>query len=479
MDRQQRRLELYSLGLVVLLLALSYGYFLQGGGWNQCIRLDLAWSLVERGTVSIDAYAANTGDVAIREGHLYSTKAPGSSFLAVPLVMTLRVVQDALGVDPYGAAGRVAQGHWVTWIIAGWGSALLAGLVGWAARRWYGASLVQQVFVALAFGLGTIAFPFATVLMGHSLAALLGVASLLLVLPGPWNKLRPGWAGFLASFAMVTDYPAVVFLGVNGLVLLWTQRDWRSALRYALGALGPILLLAGYHHACFGSPLATGYDYQTEMFQHHDEAVLLGLFSLPRPDRLLAITLGAKRGLFYLFPVCLLLLGAPFVAWRRPAARVPLLAGWAIFLWFLLLNASYPVWDGGYSSGPRHLIAGLPLVMIPVALTLYDRWRWPVAALAALSTLLATAITAVNPLGPYQVDRLLWDYILPKLFAGAVSQNFFTWWPGWKPANPQEATAAAVNLGELMGYQGMASLLPLALLWLLGGAGLFLLLRRR
>ena len=463
---------------MTIVLAVSYGYFLQGGGWNQAIRLDLAWAMVERGTLSIDAYTANTGDVAIFEGHLYSTKAPGSSFLAVPLVATLRVIQAGLGFDAETGTSRTVQGHIVTWILCGWGTALLAGLLAIMSRRWYGATHREAVLLALTFGLGTIAFPFATVLLGHSLAAALGVASLVLVLPGPGREPHPGWAGLLAASAMVTDYPAVIFLVVSGLALLWSQRSVGSALRFALGALGPVLLLAAYHQACFGSALTTGYAYQTEMFQHQDEAVLLGLFSLPRPDRLWAITLGAKRGLFLLYPACLLGLLAPLAVWKRSSARLPLLAAWAVFLWFLMLNASYPVWDGGYSSGPRHLIAGVPLLMAPAALLFRGLWRWPTLILAALSTALATVITLVNPLGPYQVDSLLGDYILPALGMGRVSQNFFLWWPDWQPTGQEQAAAASINLGEWLGLPGALSLLPLLGIWMLAAVGIVALQRR-
>ncbi len=451
------------------MLAASYGFFHQGGGWNQAIRMDLTWAMVERGTVAIDAYAANTGDVAIYEGHLYSTKAPGTSFVAVPLYAAMRVIFAAVSLDPGSTQARVLSGHLVTWVLGGCGTAALAWLLAGLARRWYGAPPGAQIWLALAFGLGSLAFPFATVLLGHSLAALFGVAGLYLALPPPGGKIRPGWAGLMAACALVTDYPAAIFLGVTFLALAWRSRSPRLLLRFALGAAGPILVLALYHDACFGSPLATGYDYQTEMFKHEDEAVLLGLFSLPRPERLWAITVGGKRGLFSLYPVCLLGLVAPFVAARQRRHLFPLLISLLIFGWFLLLNASYPVWDGGYSSGPRHLIAGVPLLLLPACVLFSGRMRWPLALLTAGSVAMALAITLVNPLGPYQVDCLLGDYILPALAEGRVSDNFFAWWPGWQPGSREAAAAVAFNLGERLGLGGLWSVIPLLGLWLLAG----------
>lgn len=42
--------------LVGAVLALSYGYFFSGGGWNQASRFDLVRALVEQGTIRIDRY---------------------------------------------------------------------------------------------------------------------------------------------------------------------------------------------------------------------------------------------------------------------------------------------------------------------------------------------------------------------------------------------------------------------------------------
>ena len=63
----------------------AYAYFYQGGGWNAAVRFDLVRAIVEQGTVRIDGYETNTGDLAYRDGHYYCDKAPGLSFAAVPV----------------------------------------------------------------------------------------------------------------------------------------------------------------------------------------------------------------------------------------------------------------------------------------------------------------------------------------------------------------------------------------------------------
>src|SRR5216684_2658014 len=59
-----------------LLTFVTCAYFFAGGGWNQNSQFDLTRAIVERHTFAIDAYAANSGDVAFARGHVYSNKSP-------------------------------------------------------------------------------------------------------------------------------------------------------------------------------------------------------------------------------------------------------------------------------------------------------------------------------------------------------------------------------------------------------------------
>lgn len=74
-------------GLTIFLILLAcYAYFLpRWADWNQNSRFDLVRAIVEKGTLAIDDYAANMGDHATINGHIYSDKAPGLSFAAVPI----------------------------------------------------------------------------------------------------------------------------------------------------------------------------------------------------------------------------------------------------------------------------------------------------------------------------------------------------------------------------------------------------------
>src|SRR5215468_642838 len=92
-----RRIAAILLGAVAFL---SFTYFYEGGGWNQNSRFDLLRAIVERHTLTIDAYHENTEDKAHFQGHYYSDKAPGGVFLAVPVAIVAHPAMRIAGIDP-------------------------------------------------------------------------------------------------------------------------------------------------------------------------------------------------------------------------------------------------------------------------------------------------------------------------------------------------------------------------------------------
>lgn len=77
--------------LLFLILLACYAYFPpRWADWNQNSRLNLTLAIVDDGSFQIDRFVANTGDYAKYNGHYYSDKAPGTSFLAVPMYAAVR-----------------------------------------------------------------------------------------------------------------------------------------------------------------------------------------------------------------------------------------------------------------------------------------------------------------------------------------------------------------------------------------------------
>ena len=97
--------------LLFLVLLCCYAYFPpRWADWNQNSRLNLVMAIVEQGVLHIDDYYDGftaTGDYAEYDGHIYSTKAPGTAYLGVPVYW---VFQKAI-------RGSLAQ--WVLGIVRG------------------------------------------------------------------------------------------------------------------------------------------------------------------------------------------------------------------------------------------------------------------------------------------------------------------------------------------------------------------------
>lgn len=151
--------------LLFLILMVSFGYFSRPG-WNQNSRLDVLHAIVMKGTLAIDAYHNNTGDKAIFNGHYYSEKAPGIIPLALPAFVFSLFVTESRGLFIDAPQGW-ALSAWITTV----GTAgVLAALGGVATFALLAAHLKRRdaFLVSLFLFLGTIAFPYATMLFSHS-----------------------------------------------------------------------------------------------------------------------------------------------------------------------------------------------------------------------------------------------------------------------------------------------------------------------
>ncbi len=454
---------------IFLLFFLTYAYFFpRWASWSQNSRLDLTMALVDKGSLNIDDYYTNTGDYAEFEGHFYTDKAPGVSFLGVPVYAAYRAVASLPPVtrlmekiarspafeatlNPEGTGVALDKLYFmgalyaVTMTTIALPAALLGVLLYIYLGRVFPGEEVLRLSVVLIYALATPAFAYGGMLFSHQLTAFLLFAAFFRVTGATQREaaaLPLFGAGFLAGWAVISEYPAALIAIAIGLYALWKRPSWKTALWMGLGALIPGLLLMGYDYAIFHTILPVGYKYSVNYHDLHDQ----GLISLTGPNlpALWGITFGTLRGLFFLSPV--LLLAVPgFWWWRRSGERT---AEWGLSLWaalsFLLFNGSSIMWQGGYAVGPRYLLPMLPFLMPAFAWGLRRVWMSP-AGRAVTGALLGWSLFAVwaETLGgqsfPDWTPNPLFNYSLPY----------------WREGN------IARNLGMALGLEGAASLLPL------------------
>jgi hypothetical protein len=482
-----------SRALLFILMFVSFAYFYQAGGWNQNSRFDLVRAITNEGTLSIDPFMHSTGDKAFYNGHYYSDKAPGIALAAVPVVAAVRPIYRAFGGDPETYEGLALLSYLSTVATAGLFTALAAVSL-FTLSIELGASYGAALFASLTFAVATPIWTLATIFIGHAFAAALLVlafaAAVRIGTSGPERDVRLGaMVGVAAGWATVSEFPAAVpavllaALAAVHAAPLGRARAIRILGALAVGAVLCAAVLMAYQYACFGSPFHLAYSSEIGY-----EGMQQGVFgvTMPKSVRLRRILFGEYRGLLPLAPA---LAVAPIglalmtfvrlradvsddlVARRRRAALVAS----AIAVYFILLNASYSYWEGGWSYGPRHASPAIPFLSFGLAML------WTVspavvrAALAALS-LYGAAVTVIAvttmPLPPANIRRPVQEFLWPAFRDGDLALNTQTMASGSVDANfrAHHEPPAAFNLGMKMRLRGHASLLPLAFVWVAVGA---------
>ncbi len=461
-----------------VLLFLSYAYFYQAGGWNQNSRFALVRAITNDWSLRIDPYQRNTGDKAIFEGHYYSDKAPGLSLLAAPIVEPARLVFMAAGGDPETFEGLALLSYLATALTVGLVTAW-AGVVLYDVALSLGSLQGGALFAAMALGLATPMWWLATTFIGHALSASCLVFSFAAACRihadrQPANDSVNGWIiGLGAGWATVSEFPAaipaVLFAAWTATSAMRLGRDRArrilTALACGAGATAGVLMI--YQYACFGSPFHLAYSSE-EGF----EGLQQGFFgiTLPTAHALQQVLFSEFRGLLPLSP---LMIVAPVGLLMYREARTPAAIAFVVALFYILLNASYHYWEGGWSLGPRHLSPALPFLCLGLA-PLWSRGgrggRAVLLALWLVSAGVSLVAVSTMPQPPANVSRPMRDLVWPAFRAGDLALNTQTFVhyaidPGqWRT---HEDPKAAFNLGMKLGLNGHASLVPLVIGWAL------------
>lgn len=377
-------------GLLALLVLVVSGPWYGSGLANEQPRAALAAALVEEGTIEIGAYTDVLNvDYSIRDGRIYSDKAPGSSLLFVPVYAAL----DAGGLDLRDDTEAVLTVQ--AFVLSTLPLAALASLIVLRTRR-YSPTIAAATSASIVFG--SMLLPFSTLGFGHVLAGFLGLLAVDLLDRSEGRSALLNAAGAAAGLAVLVEYPMVI-VALVVVVTAWRRHGTGAAVRVVIGGLPLAAVLLGYHHVAFGNPFHTPYRY-AQVFEGEFPGV-----GVRPPDPVdLVRTLLGERGLWTLTPVSLIalrgfhtrrLLNLHDASQRAIAATV--LVG------FLLVPAMWVddlagTW-GGFSPGPRFVVPALPFLAWPLARTIARLPR--LSALAAtISVAMMTIATAFDPLPP-------------------------------------------------------------------------------
>ncbi|MBN1658636.1 MAG: phospholipid carrier-dependent glycosyltransferase [Anaerolineae bacterium] len=321
------------------------------------------------------------------DGHLYSRKGIGMTLAALP---------------PYWIAlqferlGNVQAGMLTNALV----TALTALLVFLSLRRLHFGQGVATL-TTLAFGLGTMAWPYARYFFSEPLAALGLILSFYFLLryrdlADPLSVTLAGAGLGIALLARLNNALAAPFLGLLLLAYLYRhhRRRWQGyitpVLLFGLPVLAALAITGWYNWIRFGDVLTTGYLPEEN-------------FSTPFFEGLYGLTFSAGKGLFWYNPLLIAAAAAWPTFYQRTSAsdgaryRAEALLIAAIVLSTLFFYAPWYLWWAGHGWGPRFLVSLLPFATLPLAaaIDLATRHRPLAVALA----ILAAMSVAVQMLG--------------------------------------------------------------------------------
>jgi len=297
-------------------------------------------------------------------------------------------------------------------------------------------SRARALLIAAGLGLGTGLWNTASQSLWQSESALLGLSLWVLATAQPgeatWRRTVLAALGIaLAGAARSQLGPALIVL----LVALWWQ--WgrvhaAAATALATAAVVPLLIL---NYKWFGHPLGPLPGLAELNSQIHGTGATFGLHA----DGWAGLLVSPSRGLLVFSPIVLVAAaGVPLAfkeGWRTPAPWCAI-----AFAVHYALYASYAVWWGGHTYGPRYLLDVLPLAT-PLAAQAIAAWRvrsWRSAmAVAALGWSIVVAATGAfcYPNDAWNSEPTEIDRDHARLWAVADNQISRCWHGGPSPQN--------------------------------------------
>jgi hypothetical protein len=416
---------------------------------NENVRFYMTAALVESQSYAIDAQRERWGwvnDAAVRDGHVYSVKAPGTSFLGVP------------GYALYLAANRImgrafdrTEALWVCRVTA----TILPTLIGvwffiaFLRRRNFDVGL--RLCTAVAVWLGSLLYGYGMLFVSHTLSAVVAFAGFAFLYEvenraREATPLSAAWFGMLAAATTWFEYPGLVASCVLLGYALFVLRSWWLRAAWLIGSVPPALIMMHFQYHAFGSPFTPGHLFvESAAFRAAHEQGLYGAVGVS-PAALYGLLLDPGAGLFPLTPLLWLGLPGLFMQLRERSQRAGAISCGALFVLSCLAISAMNNWRGGWTVGPRYLAVCVPFLAFPSVYAL-DRlaqraplWAAGIGLGTSAASLIGSGIaSAYYPHLPPELTRPL-----PQLFSVLIAHDF-----------------APLNLGNLLGVWGTASLIPL------------------
>ncbi|MGC8928139.1 MAG: hypothetical protein ACP5QK_09490 [Myxococcota bacterium] len=372
---------------------------------NETVRLYLALAIVDEGRFNIDKEINTYGviwDRAVYKGKIYSDKAPGISFAAVPSLYISRLIHKYFF--------KKTPGLKTQYLIAVYFTSLLFTIISiiFLIRLFNLYNLSHSTILLSIFSIvpGTYVTTYSMLFFGHQFSASLLFIAFVLIEFYIREEKKPVYvisAAFLCSYAFISEYPTLFISILLFLYLLISTRDVKVFL-YSSVAIIPVTIIMYYFNSCFGSPISTGYQHlDSETFSKIHSSGILG-FKYPDPKAIINLLFGSQRGLFFYSPV----LTFAVLYFLKSGLKYSLMRIiFVIFLFYTLLISSFGYWIGGDAAGARHLMPLNYFLIVPLAFFLEENLNKPFALSIFFGLLLISVHNII-------VSTISWPFFPPQ-----------------------------------------------------------------
>ncbi|NQU98788.1 glycosyltransferase family 39 protein [Candidatus Woesearchaeota archaeon] len=249
--------SLFKLFLIFWIIFITFARI---DGWVENSRLDLTRAIVDEGTFKIDSYANNTGDRAYYNGHYYTDKFPGASFLAVPPYFVFKHIFGTPNInDDFYETNPDPLYNGMVFFIIIFTSALFSALtvvLVYKITIFFTKKKTHRYIAAVTYGLGTIAFNYATLFYDHAISTFFSFLAFYIIYSSLKKSDLSIWrfvlAGLSIGFAVITSpFTLVVLFGLFFYLLF--KKAYRQTLYFIVASSLVISLLFIYNFSIFKS----------------------------------------------------------------------------------------------------------------------------------------------------------------------------------------------------------------------------------
>ncbi|MFH1404213.1 MAG: glycosyltransferase family 39 protein [Candidatus Altiarchaeota archaeon] len=336
----------------------------------------LTKAIAEDQSYIIDEYVGYTGTIdAAKVGETwYSDRPPGNAFIASLFYLSGKVSSAIVSMPRFDMSWDAGNPGAFTVILLPVISASASVALLYLIVRRLGGSVHAGAITALTLAFCTITWEYAQLLHSHALSQALMMAAAYLALTIRDSRKDEG--KFMAlclitGYAAIVEYPNILltiplawYLKTTGKIKTGKKRLSDPILQKAAVIFAaPLIILAAYNTANFGSPVKTGYSYN---YHFGWARSMTDTFSNPMWEGLMGLLVDSDRiqgGLLKTAPIVLLALACwpQFHSKKRGEA---VLLG-SMFLIHLLFYAKHQTYWGGGAENTRYLLTVTPFILLP------------------------------------------------------------------------------------------------------------------